>query len=114
MKKLTGREVLLWSALLTAAVEAVTVVLRFGFKLQATRDTASTLGVLTFGVRVHHGYIGAALILVSLLHARMRPALCRWILVLGAALLCSDMIHHFAVLWPVVGSPEFHLLYPSP
>lgn len=113
MKKLTGREVLLCSALLAAAIEVVTVVLRFGFRLEATRDTASTLGVLTAGVRVHHGYIGAALILVSLLRVRMGPALCRWILVLGAALLCSDIIHHFAVLWPIVGSPEFHLLYPS-
>jgi hypothetical protein len=34
-------------------------------------------------------------------------------LVLGIALLASDLIHHFAILWPLTGTPEFHLKYPA-
>ena len=34
-------------------------------------------------------------------------------LLLGAALFLSDMVHHFLVLWPVTGSPQFDLVYPE-
>jgi hypothetical protein len=36
----------------------------------------------------------------------------RRLLVAGAALALSDLVHHFVVLWLVVGDPEFHLVYP--
>ncbi len=97
---------------LTALMEGFTLFCRFGLRLQATRDTASTLGQFTCGVRVHHSYIGLALIGVALLLSRRRGALFRWILVLGSAMILSDLVHHFLVLWPLTGDPEFHLLYP--
>jgi len=86
--------------------------MRYGFEMQSTRDTASTIGVLTFGLRIHHGYVGVVMILSALVTAarwpRMRPHLLVWG---GAALVCSDLIHHFLVLWPIEGSPEFHIWY---
>ena len=112
MEQLTGKQVFLWASLLTVVIEAFTVVLRFGFKLEAARDTASTIGALTYGIRIHHGYIGVLLIAVALFCLKVTPILSRWMLVAGIALFCSDMIHHFLVLWPIVGDPEFHLVYP--
>nr|MBC8355760.1 hypothetical protein [Planctomycetota bacterium] len=50
---------------LTLLIELVTVILRFGLQLESTRDTASTIGLLTFGIRVHHGYCGALLVLIA-------------------------------------------------
>lgn len=99
---------------LTVAIEVVTLILRFGFALESTRDTASTIGVLTFGIRIHHGYIGAVMIPLGLWqHRRNRLSLGRWIYIIGVALFLSDMIHHFLVLWPITGSPHFHLVYPT-
>ena len=107
------KQVVLYSAVLTALIEGVTVLFRFGLHLESSRDTASTVGRLTGGIRIHHGYIGvlAVLIAATLLHRRPL-SWGRWLLVAGIALVLSDLVHHFLVLWPIVGSPEFHLVYP--
>ena len=88
--------------------ELLTVILRFGFELQSTRDT-QFLAELTFGFRIHHGYLGAALLLVSfvLTHSALRNLL----IIIGLGLLISDAIHHLVVLWPITGSPQFDMRY---
>lgn len=91
-----------------AVIEGVTLAARFGAGLQSTRDTAF-LAKLTFGVRIHHGYLGA-LLLLALPLARGKSAR-GWMIVLGLGLLVSDLVHHFLVLWPVTGSPQFDLFY---
>jgi hypothetical protein len=87
------RGVVFW----TLAFELLTLVLRFGFSLESTRDTASTVGYLTSGVRVHHGYVGV--------YWERRLA------AVGGGLLASDLVHHFVVLWLLTGSPQFDLFY---
>lgn len=114
MTVLTGKDIARWAFDLTVAIEVATVVLRFGFKLESTRDTASTVGMLTHGIRIHHGYIGVLALVAALCLLKAAPILSRWVLVLGIALVASDLIHHFVVLWLVVGDPEFHLVYPTP
>ncbi len=111
MKLLTGKEIVLWSFILTAVIELLTIILRFGFKLESTRDTAFIVGVLTHGIRIHHGYVGVVVVIIGLFCFKVQPAFSRWMVVAGASLICSDLIHHFLVLLPIVGSPEFHLLY---
>ncbi|MDP6467037.1 MAG: hypothetical protein QF918_04835 [Pirellulaceae bacterium] len=101
-----------WSLALTFIIELVTVVLRFGLQLDSTRDTASTIGRLTFGIRIHHGYCGLALMLAACFLISRFPRLARWGLIIGLALVLSDLIHHFLVLWPLTGSPHFDLTYP--
>jgi len=151
-----------WIFGLAFFLEFVTCVLRFGFHKQSTKDTASTVGKLTGGIRIHHGYIGLVMILLDNCHGRQRllhtyqqirttttttttttaPVVPEvpgeegidgssmnhnngpshpppdtsprwwWIRVVGWALLISDLTHHFAVLWPVTGSPQFDLVYP--
>lgn len=90
------------------ACELLTVILRFGFNMQSTRDT-QFLSALTFGYRIHHGYLGVALLLISLVlsHSALRNLL----IIIGVGLVISDAIHHIVVLWSITGSPEFDLRY---
>ena len=108
-----SRRLILATFALTALWELIAVALRFGGGFESTRDTAPFLSALTFGLRIHHGYIGLLLVLVGYAG---RSWLRRWstpLLVLGWSLIASDLIHHFLVLWPITGSPEFDLLYPA-
>jgi hypothetical protein len=101
---------ILWCLLLTAAIEAFTCVMRFGAGLQATQDTWFLKSV-TGGLRIHHAYLGAAAMLASWLaaHGEWRT----WGLRIGIALVLSDLVHHFLVLWLVTGDPQFDLFYPD-
>lgn len=104
----TLRALLRPGLLAAAAMEAVTLVARFGLKLESTRDTAS-LARFTFGFRIHHGYIGLLLLLAF---PWVPPGRARWWAgVLGIGLLVSDLVHHFVVLWPLTGDPQFHIKY---
>src|SRR5205085_1721633 len=58
-----------------------------------------------------HGYVGAVLLLIAPL-VRV-PSVRRGLLVVGLALVVSDLLHHFAVLWPVTGSPHWDWVYPD-
>ena len=96
--------------ILAVLIEALTAALRFGLHLESTRDTANTIGTLTLGLRVHHGYIGVFLMLLGWCFPRgIRHAV--WIV--GIGLIVSDLMHHFLVLWPITGSPQFDLVYPN-
>jgi hypothetical protein len=98
-----------WAAALTVVIEIATCILRFGFRLEAHTD-AAFMASITFGFRGHHGFYGAALLVAAALAWR-KVAARNALLVVGSALFMSDMIHHFLVLWPITGSPEFHLRY---
>lgn len=101
------RSVLVW----TAVFELVTLALRFGFSLESTRDTASTVGVITAGLRVHHSYLGILLLPLAAWLPR-RAGWFEWKLAgIAGGLICSDLIHHFVVLWLITGSPQFDLFY---
>lgn len=97
---------------LTIAFELLTCVLRFGLKLESTRDTASVLSHLTCGYRIHHSYLGGVMMLVAAILWNRNPRLMSWCLAIGLGLFFSDLIHHFFVLWPIFGSPQFDLTYP--
>ena len=102
-------KVLGYGLILAAVFEVLTMLSRFGFDLQATRDTR-ILADCTCGVRIHHGYVGLLLVPLAWCFPRgMRHAL--WIVAIG--LICSDLAHHFLVLWPLTGSPQFDLIYPN-
>ncbi len=108
---LTRKQVILWGLVFGIVLELITVLLRFNLGLQITRDTHA-IAYFTFGLRIHHGYIGALLIGVMLCcqqNVRWR----NFFLICGIALVSSDFFHHFLVLWPITGSPEFDFVYPS-
>jgi hypothetical protein len=97
---------------LTVAIEAITLLFRFGLGLKSTQHTASTVGRLTFGIRVHHGYIGVLLLLLLLIPAIKRSRLADVLWVVGAAMFASDIIHH-SILYFVTGSADLDLVYPG-
>jgi hypothetical protein len=107
--ELSPKAVALWCLAFTAAVELFTCLLRFGLGLESQRD-AAWMAPLTFGYRVHHGYCGVLLAVVAAFVWKRRAAR-NALLVVGGALLLSDMLHHFLVLRLVTGSPEFYLRY---
>lgn len=109
--KHSTRQVLIAGLAFGVVLEAATAVARFGFGLRSTQDTGFLAG-LTFGLRVHHGYVGAVLLLAAPLVRR--AAVRRWLVVVGLALVSSDLLHHFAVLWPLTGSPQWDWVYPPP
>lgn len=99
--------VILWTFLF----EGLTVLLRFGFALESTRDTAATIGVITSGIRVHHSYLGILLLPAAAWLPRRASGL-EWLFSsVAAGLVCSDLVHHFVVLWLLTGSPQFDLFY---
>lgn len=112
LEGLSRRGLVLAGLAVGAILEGITCLMRFGLELESSRDTAF-LATLTFGVRIHHGYVGAAVMLVGALLGR-HPTLARLLIIAGLGLLVSDLVHHFAVLWPITGSPEFDLVYPTP
>ncbi len=79
--------------LLTVVLEIITCIGRFGFKMRA-RDWKMP-------VRIHHGYVGLALMVAWFF---LRVDL---LMIIGASLLISDAVHHFVVLWLIVGRTEF-------
>jgi len=109
--KLSFIQVIAFGLILAVAIELFTVWSRFGLGLQSSRDT-EFIGILTFGIRVHHGYVGVLLIAFActlIANMGVRNAM----MMVGIGLVASDLIHHFLVLWPITGSPEFDLLYKS-
>lgn len=74
---------------LTIFFELVTVLLRLIFSLRSKKIQGD------FGIpRVHHGYIGMALLLISYI----TPGLSTVFWVVGWALIISDLVHHYTVL----------------
>jgi hypothetical protein len=104
----TLRATTLWGLVLAVVFEVLTCLLRFGLQLQSTRDTRA-LAAWTFGFRIHHAYPGVLLLLLTPLV--QKGAWRNLLLLLGIALVASDLAHHFAVMWPLNGDPEFHIRY---
>jgi len=119
----------IWIAGMATAIELFTCLLRFGFHMQSTRDTPF-VAKLTWGIRIHHGYIGVIMLIVAAnLRQQGHPAQQQqqhpslsvdngdfikiWFRRVGCALIISDLMHHFCVLWPITGDPHFDLVYPS-
>ncbi|MEE9294970.1 MAG: hypothetical protein V3W34_08440 [Phycisphaerae bacterium] len=102
----------IWIIALTLLIETVTCVLRFGVGWQSTRDTA-WMGRYTLGIRIHHAYLGVVVILLCTWLVE-QGGVRSWALAVGVALILSDLIHHFVVLWIFQGDPQFDLTYPRP
>jgi len=109
LTRLSLRGQILWGLAFATVFEAVTALLRFGAGRTSTSDTAF-LAAFTFGLRIHHGYVGLLLLALA---PFLRPSWVRSALVIiGLGLFLSDLVHHFVVLQFTVGSPQFDLTYP--
>lgn len=84
--------------LITAAIELITVFSRIVFG--SARENIKRKKQ-EHKIRIHHGYIGWALLIIYLIYPNP------WIFISGMALFWSDFIHHFIVLKIWVGDTEF-------
>ncbi len=109
LAKMSNCQTVLLGFALAGVIEGITIFLRFGLGMQSAQDT-SWMAPFTLGYRIHHGYIGLLLVLIAL--AVGGPGR-RLLVLLGVALIVSDLVHHFLVLWPITSSPEFHIRYPG-
>ena len=90
--------------------EAATLAFRFGLGMRAC-TTFARFAPWTFNIRVHHGYVGAVLLVAAFW---LDPSLGRSALMIaGWSMLLSDLAHHFIFLWWLTGSPQFDLRYPK-
>jgi len=105
--KLDGKNSIVATAVLTAAIELATCAARFGMGLKSSTDTAF-LKHVTFGLRIHHGYIGVLLVAASAMTGEKYRRLFQ---IVGWAMFLSDLIHHFIVLRIATGSPQFDIFY---
>ena len=104
--------VIAYGLLLAVLYECGTAFCRFGLGMQTTSTTASWLGPLLLGIRVHHLYIG---VLFGVVGKLMRPMAAVRNLCYSSAimLVVSDLAHHFIVLKLAIGSCEFDWFYPK-
>src|SRR4051794_27372478 len=107
---LTPRRILVGSLAATLAFEALTLL--FDFALCSDNSPTAHLDWLTYGVRIHHGFLGLLLLLLALLLRSRRAVGVPWLIVIGFGLVFSDLLHHFLVLWPITGDPQLTLFYP--
>lgn len=92
-----------------AVIEIATCIGRFGFGI-SMKENESAITELTFGVRIHHCYVGAfflPLTFVVTLFKTKRGLITNLLYVAGWALLIQDIFHHFVVLYLIVGNTEF-------
>ena len=113
MQAISHWDIVLWGCLCALSIESLTLVLRFGLGLEARRCTPAPLRRLTFGIRVHHSYAGALLLPWAFALPHLPAWLATAFAVAGIGMLLSDIAHHFLVLWPLTGRPEFDLWYPG-
>lgn len=97
---------------LTVLFEAVTLALRLGAGMQSNVATAG-LASLTHGLRIHHGYIGLAILASAPLLRSRFPGSWDRLSAVGVGLVLSDALHHLVALWALTGSPSFDLCYPG-
>lgn len=108
---LLNPQVILLTMVLTLAIEAITLAGRCLLGIKVFRSTPDPMRRLTLGVRIHHGYLGLGGVLLGNLLGGVFPQLALWCVVVGAAMLASDLIHHFCVLLPLTGDHEFFLTH---
>jgi len=93
--------------LLAISIEVLTVFVRFAFKIK-TKDVLIRI-MKHFGwkkvIHFHHGFVGIIIFIVAYVYGF------NFWMDVGLGVLISDVIHHFLVLWPIMGSPEFHVIY---
>ena len=97
-----------WLIIITALIiEIVTIVGRFGLKISTKNVWIAVMKHYNrrHWVHMHHVFLGLIIAAIAILTDNNLA------LNLGLGVILSDAIHHLVILWPLVGSPEFHIIY---
>jgi len=94
--------------LITAIViELITVFGRFFFKISSKEVLTKIMRHYGWQkvIHFHHGFTG---VIIALLAFYFESSIG---IAFGLGMVLSDIIHHFVVLWFIIGDPEFHVVY---
>jgi len=109
--ELTAGVIVVATFLLAIIIELATCFLRFVLGKESAKDT-TFIGEYTFGVRIHHGYVGAVILLLCY-YLGIGGIAGMALSCIGWALILSDAFHH-CLLRHLTGSFCFDLLYRNP
>jgi hypothetical protein len=93
--------------ILTIAIELATIFTRFVFKISSKETYIKIIKKLNlkFIIHIHHGILGIVVAILAYIYGF--PIIYN----IGWSMIISDAIHHFIVLYLIVGNPEFHIIY---
>ena len=100
---------MIWQIILITAlvIEAVTIFGRFFFKISSKDILMRIMHHYKWKrvIHVHHLFFGLVVIGLAIYQGSLVG------IDLGIGIVLSDLIHHFIVLWVIIGDPEFRLVY---
>ncbi len=92
--------------LITAlAIELVTIIVRFVFKISSKEIYIKIMKRFKLKKFYHFHHLIWGVIIALIFYPN------EFLFSLGIGIFLSDIVHHFIVLWIIVGNPEFHLVY---
>jgi hypothetical protein len=97
------RAIWVWCSIVTVVVEAITLWLRFGRRVEANEFNRSAPLLLQF----HHMFWSLPLFAIAAI-LRNRPPIAAALVGIGMGLIVSDLAHHFLVLPLIVGNTGWH------
>ncbi|MBU2576260.1 MAG: hypothetical protein KKF50_00905 [Nanoarchaeota archaeon] len=93
--------------LIAGIIEVITIFGRFLFKVSSKEVLIKLMHRYGWKkvIHFHHGFVGLIVVGLAIYLGSSFGVNLGWGLVL------SDAIHHFIVLWLIIGDPEFHIIY---
>ena len=97
-------KVVLYTALF---IELATILVRFVFKVSSKEVYVKIMRKFRLKkfYHFHHLFLG---VIVALIFYSFEQD---FLFNIGLGIVSSDLIHHFIVLWLIMGNPEFHVVY---
>ena len=97
-------KVILYTALF---IELATILIRFAFKISSKDIYVKIMRKFKFKKFYHFHHLFLGIIFALFFYFYEQEALFN----VGLGIITSDILHHFVVLWLLMGNPEFHVVY---
>ncbi|OGJ20253.1 hypothetical protein A3K73_08270 [Candidatus Pacearchaeota archaeon RBG_13_36_9] len=97
-------KVVVYTALL---IELATIFMRFVFKVSSKEIYIKIMRKFKLKRFYHFHHLFLGMIIALFFYFYRHETLFN----VGLGIISSDLLHHFAVLWLIMGNPEFHIVY---
>jgi len=97
-------KVIIYTALL---VELACILMRFVFKVSSKEIYVKIMRKFKLKKFYHFHHLFLGIIFALFFYFYEQEALFN----VGLGIISSDLLHHFVVLWIIMGNPEFHIVY---
>jgi hypothetical protein len=89
-------------------VELLSIIIRFLFKISAMEINIKIMRKLKLKRFYHFHHLFSGILIAVIFYSFYPNAL---LFNIGLGIAASDIVHHFIVLWIIMGNPEFHIVY---